>query len=80
MDEGVTQEVRSLPRVNSSEVLRLMAIRGIGNWPELSRQAGISDVQAYRVRDGENITVAMLGKVARALGVRARDILVDGGV
>ena len=76
-------------RPNVEEIERLMLLRGftrrqrqgkewilVPHWANLAREAGITPTTIYPIRDGESDPkLGTLGRIARALGVLARDII-----
>ena len=75
----MTTAVLALPtEINISECERLMELREIPSRNALAKRAGLNSRHFYRIWEGEvDPSLGTVGKIANALGVRVRDILID---
>ena len=64
--------------IDISECERLMELRDIRSRYALAKLAGMAPRHVYRIWDREvDPTLGTMAKIAHALGVRVRDILID---
>ena len=75
----MTNAVLILPvKLDVEECSRLMALRDIRSRNALAIHAGINAGHLYRILSEDvSPTLDTVGKIANALGVRVRDILID---